>query len=50
MPFHSKAQARAAFSGALGPKMKKRARTWAHETPNMKRLPQHVAKKKGKKP
>jgi len=29
--------------------MKKRARTWAHETPNMKRLPQHVAKRKGKK-
>lgn len=42
MPFKSKAQQRAAFSGALGPEMKAKARTWAHETPNLKRLPEHV--------
>ena len=35
-----------AFSGALGPEMKAKARTWAHETPNIKALPEHV--KKGK--
>lgn len=33
MPFTSKAQARAAFSGALGREMKKKADSWAHETP-----------------
>ena len=44
MPFKSKAQQRAAFSGALGPEMKKKALTWAHETPNMSSLPEHVKK------
>ncbi len=33
---------KAAFSGALGPEMKKKARTWAHETPDIKHLPGHV--------
>lgn len=50
MPFKSKAQERAAFSGALGPKMKARAKQWADETPNQKALPEHVkkTKKRGK--
>jgi hypothetical protein len=47
MPFVSKAQARAAFSGALGSKMKARAKVWAQHTPNLGSLPEHV--KKGKK-
>jgi hypothetical protein len=42
MPFKSKAQQRAAFGGYLGPEMKAKADTWAHETPNLKRLPEHV--------
>jgi len=42
MPFKSKAQMRAAFSGALGPEMKAKAATWAKETPNPKKLPEHV--------
>jgi hypothetical protein len=33
---------RAAFGGYLGPEMKSRADTWAHETPNIKALPKHV--------
>jgi hypothetical protein len=45
MPFQSKAQQRAAFSGALGPEMKAKAETWAKETPNLKNLPEHVADK-----
>jgi hypothetical protein len=40
MPFVSKSQARAAFGGFLGAKMKRKARQWAHETPNMKSLPE----------
>ena len=47
MPFQSKAQMRAAFSGALGPEMKAKAKQWASETPNPKSLPQHKAKSKG---
>lgn len=47
MPFVSKAQMRGAFSGAFGPEMKSKARTWAHETPDIKSLPQHVVKRKG---
>jgi hypothetical protein len=43
MPFQSKAQMKAAFSGGLGPEMKKKADTWAHETPNIKKLPEHKA-------
>lgn len=45
MPFRSKAQMRAAFSGALGPEMKQRAERWAKETPDVKGLPE---KKSGK--
>ncbi len=41
MPFKSKAQMRAAFSGELGPEMQSRARQWARETPNLKKLPEH---------
>ena len=45
MPFHSKAQARAAFAGALGPEMKAKAREFAHATPGgIKSLPDHVKK------
>jgi hypothetical protein len=47
MPFRSKAQMAAAFSGGLGAAMKKKAPAWANETPNPKALPKHV--KKGKK-
>ena len=42
MPFKSQAQMRAAFGGYLGPEMKAKAATWAHETPNLKALPKHV--------
>lgn len=49
MPFKSKAQMRAAFSGALGPEMKARAQHWADETPSPSSLPARV-KKKGKVP
>jgi len=44
MPFASRAQARAAFGGYLGEEMKRKALEWAHETSNMKRLPEHVKK------
>lgn len=44
MPFQSKSQMRADFGGYLGPEMKKKAKTWADETPNPKKLPE----KKGK--
>jgi hypothetical protein len=40
MPFTSKKQARAAFGGFLGGKMKKKAKQWAKETPSMKKLPE----------
>lgn len=46
MPFKSKAQERAAFGGYLGAEMKSKAKEWAHETPNMKELPEHVKKVK----
>lgn len=46
MPFQSKAQMRAAFGGYLGDEMKKKADTWAHETPDIKSLPQHKKSKK----
>ena len=46
MPFKSKRQMRAAFGGYLGPGMKKKAKEWAEETPNIKSLPEKV---KGKK-
>ena len=47
-PFKSKSQMRAAFSGALGAEMKKKAETWAKETPNIKGLPEKDKKSKKK--
>ena len=44
-PFRSKAQSRAAYSGALGSEMKKKAPRWAHETPHMADLPERSGKK-----
>jgi len=41
MPFESKSQMKAAFGGFLGSKMKSKAKEWAHETPNIKKLPEH---------
>jgi hypothetical protein len=41
MPFESKAQMRGAFGGYLGKEMKSKADQWAHETPNIKALPEH---------
>jgi hypothetical protein len=35
---------RAAFGGYLGPEMKKKALTWAHETPDIKSLPDKVSR------
>ena len=49
MPFKSKAQMKAAFGGYLGPKMKKKAKQWAKETPNKKGLPEHKRKSKKRK-
>lgn len=46
MPFKSKAQMKAAFSGALGSEMKSKAKEWADETPNIKSLPEHKKKVK----
>jgi hypothetical protein len=43
-PFRSKAQMRAAFSGALGSKMKRDAKEWADKTPNPEDLPEHADK------
>jgi hypothetical protein len=37
---------RAAFSGALGSEMKAKALTWAHETPDIKDLPDKVSRVK----
>lgn len=45
MPFKSTAQMKAAFGGYLGSEMKKKAKTWADETPNIKKLPYKVVKK-----
>ncbi len=47
MPFRSEAQSRAAFSGALGPKMKASAKEWASKT-NYKTLPRRIKKSKRK--
>jgi hypothetical protein len=44
MPFKSKAQARAAFGGHIPGFSKEKAEEWAHETKNMKKLPEHVKK------
>ena len=43
MPFKSQAQMRAAFGGYLGPAMQAKAKRWADETPNVKKLPKHVS-------
>lgn len=48
MPFKSRAQMKAAFGGYLGSEMKEKARKWAEETPNIKKLPEHVNSKKKK--
>lgn len=48
-PFRSKAQMRAAFGGYLGRKMKKKAKQWVKETPNIKALPKKVGLKRTKK-
>lgn len=46
MPFKSKAQMKAAFGGYLGKEMKNKADTWAHETSDIKSLPEHKTKVK----
>ena len=43
MPFQSKSQMRAAFGGYLGKEMQGKAKQWADETPNIKKLPEHKA-------
>lgn len=40
---------RAAFSGALGPEMKAKAKQWASETPNISELPRKIGVAKNKK-
>ena len=45
MPFKSKAQARAAFGGYLGPEMKAKSKEFANATGSLKNLPEHVAAK-----
>lgn len=50
MPFRSRAQARAAFGGYLGPEMKAKADQWAHETPGgIGSLPKHVDQKRAQR-
>lgn len=47
MPFKSKAQQRFFFAAAeRGEIPKATAERWAHETPNIKSLPEHVSEKK----
>jgi len=46
MPFKSKRQMKAAYSGSLGSMMQRRAPQWASETPNIKDLPDRAPKKK----
>ena len=48
MPFKSQAQERAAFSGALGPKMKAAAPEWASKT-NQKSLSKKIGRGKAAK-
>lgn len=48
MPFKSKNQMKAAFGGYLGSEMKSKALKWAHETPNIKSLPEKLWKRKKK--
>ena len=49
MPFQSSSQMRAAFGGFLGPEMKSKAQEFANETPDIKALPKHVAKKQSRR-
>ncbi len=50
MPFKSKAQQRLMFAKeARGKLPKGTAEEWAHETKNIKKLPEKVKKKKAKK-
>lgn len=44
MPFQSKAQARAAFGGYLGEKMKRSAKEWASKT-DFSKIPEKKKKK-----
>lgn len=46
MPFQSKAQVRAAFAGAIPGFDKKKALEWAHETKNIKKLPEYAGQDK----
>jgi hypothetical protein len=48
MPFKSKKQQRLFFSGALPGVDKETALEWAHETKNMKKLPERAPAEKGK--
>lgn len=48
MPFKSKRQQRAAFGGHIPGFSKEKAREWAHETPNLKKLPDRAPAEKGK--
>lgn len=48
MPFTSKRQQRAAFGGHLPGFSKEKALEWAHETPNLKDLPDRAPAEKGK--
>lgn len=48
MPFKSKRQQRAAFGGHIPGFSKEKAREWAHETPNLKELPDRAPAEKGK--
>lgn len=48
MPFTSKRQQRAAFGGHIPGISKAKAREWAHETPNLKELPDRAPAEKGK--
>lgn len=48
MPFTSKRQQAAAFAGAIPGFSKEKALEWAHETPNLKDLPDRAPAEKGK--
>ena len=45
MPFKSRKQMKAAFGGYLGKEMKSKAKQWANETPEIKKLPEKLRKK-----
>lgn len=47
MPFTSKRQQRAAFGGHIPGISKEKAREWAHETPDIKKLPDRAPAEKG---